>query len=176
MDQKVSTMTDSSWGEKFGNKAVAALAGFLTTYNVASQAVAFTTVDPTTTGTAPCCINGVYIPALTAEAATDWDSDTAATSVEGDAKGVYIPDLYSAYIVIFADADGRLRIDMASDIALDAAVSLKIPWFDPSEWCCIGIALVTSAGCTLGTTNINAIVTIYQIIGPMLPHPDNLQI
>jgi len=176
MTQKVSTMTDNNWGERFGNKGLSALSGFLTTYNVATQAVAFADANCATTGGAACCINGVYIPALTAELATDWDSDTAATSIEGDAQGVYIPNLYSAYIAIFADADGRLKIDMAGEIALDADVTCKVNWFDPSEWCCIGIALVNSAGCTLGTTNINSIVTIYQIIGPMLPHPSNLSI
>ena len=174
MEQKVSTMTDNNWADRFGNKGLSALAGFMSTYNVATQAVAFANENCATTGGAACFINGVYIPALTAETATDWDSDTASTSIEGDAQGVYIPNLYSAYIAIFADADGRLKIDMAGDIALDDDVVCKVNWFDPSEWVCIGIALVDSAGCTLGTTDINGIVDIKQIIGPMLPHPDNL--
>lgn len=176
MEQKVSTMTDNNWGSRFGNKGLSAFAGFMSTYNMVSQAVAFADENCATTGGGDCTINGVYIPALTAEAATDWSETTAATSIEGDAKGVVIPNLHSAYIAIFADADGRLKIDMASDIALDADVELKINWFDPSEWCCIGVALIDSAGCTLGTTDINAIVTIYQVIGPVLPHPDNLTI
>ena len=176
MTQKVSIISDGNWSDRFGNKGLSALSGFLTTYNVATQAVAFADANCATTGGAACCINGVYIPALTAELATDWDSDTAATSIEGDAQGVYIPNLYSAYIAIFADADGRLKIDMASEIALNADVTCKINWFDPSEWCCIGVALITSTGATLGTTDISGMDTVYQITGPILPHPSNLSI
>lgn len=170
------SLDSNAWATKFGNKAVGSLAAFMTTYNMVSQQVAFAGVDPATSGGGDCTINGVYIPALTAEADANWDSTSVATSVEGNALGEVVPDLYSVYLAVFADADGRLKIDLAGEIALDAAVELKIPWFDPSEWCCIGIVLLDSAGTTLGTTNINGVIDVYNVIGPVLPHPSNLPI
>ena len=41
MTKKVSTISDGNWSDRFGNKGLSALSGFLTTYNVATQAVAF---------------------------------------------------------------------------------------------------------------------------------------
>ena len=179
MIQKVSTMTDNNWGERFGNKGLSALAGFMSTYNMATQTFVFSTADPRTTGTAACFINGVYIPSLTVENNSDWSGTTAATSVEGDAKGVYVPNLHSCYFAVFADADGRLRVDQAGDILLDTAcltAGVKIPWFDPSEWCCIAIFLINSTGWTAGDTDVGEMETIYQVTGPVLPHPSNLSI
>ena len=170
------SLENSNWANRFGNKGVGALAAFMSTYNMVSQAVAFAAVDPATTGGGDCTINGVYIPALPVEDDADWSSILEADLVEGDAKGVHIPTSYSVYLAVFANEDGRLRIDLAGDIALDANVELKIPWFDPSEWCCIGIVLIDATNCTLGTTNINAMATVYDVIGPVLPHPDNLKI
>ena len=170
------SLEDSNWAVKFGNKGVGAFSAFMSTCNMVSQAVAFAAADPATTGGGDCTINGVYIPALTAEDDADWSSILTTDLVEGDAKGIVIPALYSVYLAVFADEDGRLKIDLASEIALDADVELKIPWFDPSVWCCIGIALVNGNATTLGTTNINAITTVYDVIGPVLPHPDNLKI
>jgi hypothetical protein len=59
----------NAWGSKFSYVAMKQLAAFLTTYNMADQAL----LDDGTnvynieiTGTGACCINGVYIPSLTA--------------------------------------------------------------------------------------------------------------
>lgn len=166
-----------NWGKFFNYKIMKELAGFLSTYNMETQAVAFAAADPATTGTKQCVINGVYIPALTAEADADWSSALAADLVQGDAKGTVLADGQSVYLAVFADATGRLRINLAGSVALDAAVACKIPDFDPSTWVCIAIVLVDAGGAvTLGTTDINAIATVYQVIGPVFPHPDNIDI
>lgn len=164
-----------SFATRFSSKAMKDLAGFLSTYNSVSQAVAFAAADPATTGTKPCTINGQLIPALTAEADADWSSALAADLVEGDAKGTVLANGQSVYLAVFANAAGRLRIDLASEVALDAAVELKMPDFDYTTWVCIAVALVDAGGAvTLGTTDINAITTVYQILGPVLPHADNV--
>jgi len=165
---------DSNYASLFNHNAAEMLMAFANTYNIATQAVAFAAADPATTGTAMCYIDGVLIPSLTVEDDADWSSDTSTISVEGDAEGFVVPDTYSQYLAVFADADGRLRIDLAGDLALDADVECKIPMFDPSTYVCIAIVLIDGNGCTLGTTNINALATVYQVVGPVYPHPDNL--
>ena len=171
------SLDSGNWAGLFNHRAMKDLAAYLTTYNMETQAVAFAAADPATTGTKQCVINGVYIPSLTAEDDADWSSILVADLVEGDAKGFVMANLYSQYLAVFANADGRLRIDLAGEYALDAAVELKVPHYDPTEWCCIAIVLVNAGGAvTLGTTNINAIITIYQVLGPVLPHPSNMDL
>ena len=174
------TYADLSFhGKRFDKKALKQLAGYLTSYNMGtSQAVAFAAADPATTGTYPIMIDGVIIPALTAEADADWsDQDTAATIVAGDALATALENGYSVYMTIFARSTGLLRIDLAGTVALDAAVALKINQWDSSVWAPIAIALVDAAGSvTLGTTNINAITTVTNLLGSVLPHPDNLEL
>ena len=81
-------MATNAWGSKFSYVAMKQLAAFLTTYNMADQAL----LDDGTnvynieiTGTGACCINGVYIPSLTAnteelltaqEVTTAWAANT----------------------------------------------------------------------------------------------------
>lgn len=169
------SLDNGNWAGLFSHRAMKDLAAYLTTYNLDTQAVAFAAADPATTGTKQCMINGTFIPSLTAEADADWSSILEADLVEGDAKGFVMANLYSQYLAVFANADGRLRIDLAGEYALDAAVELKIPHFDPTEWCCIATVLVDAGGAvTLGTTDISGIVTITQVLGPILPHPDNM--
>jgi hypothetical protein len=64
-------MQTSNWGDRFSHVAMKDLARFLTTYNMVSQTVAVDGVNVynvQTTGGGDCTINGVYIPALTADA------------------------------------------------------------------------------------------------------------
>jgi hypothetical protein len=171
------SLEGNNWGDRFGNKGVAALAAFMSTYNMVDQAFTFGDgADPATTGTGDCTINGVYIPSLTAEADADWSSILAADLVEGDARGHVIPTAYSQYFAAFANAAGRLMILQAGDMALDGSEELKIPWFDPTTWCCIALFHINSTGFTCGTTATGTMETEYAVIGPVLPHPDNLQI
>ena len=169
------SLTDNNWGDKFGNKGTAAFAAFMSTYNMVDQTFALAT-DPSTSGGGDCTINGVYIPALTAEADADWSETTASTLVAGDARGEVIPTAYSVWLAVFARSTGLLRIDMAGDMALDSNEVLKIPWFDPTIWCCIAVVNINSTGWTAGTTDAGTMDTIYPVIGPVLPHPDNLTI
>ena len=171
----MATYKDSTYASLFNHSSMMMLAAYLNTYNQESQALAVTGVDPATTGTKKMMIDGVPITCI-AEADADWSSVLAADLVQGDAKGVVIPNLYSVWLIVYANYLGRLRIDLAGGMALDADVELKIPLFDPTTWCPIALMLVNSTGATLGTTDIGAsmIGTEYQIVGPVLPHPDNL--
>jgi len=167
----------SFWGKKFDKKAMKQLAGYLTSYNMGvSQAVAFADENPSTTGTKQAMINGTIINSLPAEADADWsDEDTAATLVAGDARGTVLANGQSVYITVFARSTGLLRIDLAGSVALDASVALKVNVWDSSVWAPLATTLVDAGGAvTLGTTDINAIVTITQLLSPILPHPDNI--
>jgi len=171
----MTTYADSDYAALFDFAPAKQLAAYLNTYNQESQALAVAGVDPVTTGTKKMVIDGVPIT-CPAEDDADWSSVLAADLVQGDAKGVVVPTAYSQWPIVFADSDGRLRIDLAGDMALDAEVELKIPLYDPTVWCPIALMLVNSTGATLGTTDIGAsmIGTEYQIVGTVLPHPDNL--
>jgi len=76
-------MATNNWGSKFSHVHMKHLAAFMTTYNMATQTIA---VDGTnvyniqSTGTASCVINGVYIPALTADAELLITSDEITTA------------------------------------------------------------------------------------------------
>ena len=161
------------WGDKFGNKGSAAFAAFMSTYNMVSQQLTGDT-DFSTVALQDCTINGVYIPILPASGAVTW---AGGAEIVGDAEGVVVPADYSIYLAIFANASGELRVDLAGiQFALDADVALKMPWFDPTVWCCIGISLIDGNATTLASDDLSGVDTISQVIGPVLPHPDNLTI
>jgi len=166
----------SAWGKRFDKRAMKEMAGYLSCGNMGvSQAVAFAAADPATTGTKPMMLDG-HIQLCIAEADADWsDADTAATVVEGDARGLVMADAYMQWIAVYARATGLLRIDLAGTYALDAAVVTEgviMPKWDSSVWAPIALVLVNAGGAvTLGTTDINAIVTIHQLLSPILPDP-----
>jgi hypothetical protein len=171
------SLEGNNWGDRFGQKGAAALAAFMSTYNMVDQALAFSNgADPVTTGTGDCTINGIYIPSLPAEASADWSDTSGADLVEGDARGLVIPTAYSQWFAVFAKANGMLMILQAGDKALDGNEELKIPWFDPTTWVCIALLHINSTGWTAGTTAVGTMETEYAVIGPVLPHPDNLKI
>ena len=91
------------------------------------------------------------------------------TQTAEPAKGTYIPTLYSAYFLCLAGADGVITLVRAGDIALDAAVELVIPNFEPEMFVAIGTLLINSAGFTLGTTSTAGVSTFAQLIGPVFP-------
>jgi hypothetical protein len=166
----------SVWGKRFDKRAMKELAGYLSSHNLGvTQAGAFASADPSTTGTNPIMINGVYIPALTAEADADWSETTAATIVTGDLRGVTLATDYSQWIMMLARSTGLLQILAASAQVLDAniAAALKIPKWDSSTYAPIALFSINSAGVTYGTTDLSGIDTPYQLLGQMLPHPDN---
>ena len=177
---KVETRTFADlnvWGLRFDKRPIKEMAAYLSSYNMGvTQTVAFAAVDPATTGTSPIMINGVVIESLTAEANADWSETTASTIVEGDAKGETFQDTYMVDIIVYARSTGLLRIDMAGEVELDADICLQIPHWDASVWAPIAIVNVNAGGeIVLGTTDINAEVTITQLLGAVLPHPDNFQ-
>ena len=85
------------------------------------------------------------------------------------ATGDYIPNLSSRYYLCLATADGVLTLVKAGPIALDAAVKLVIPNFEPEMFVAIGHLLIDSAGFTLGTTSTAGVSTFTQISGPCFP-------
>lgn len=91
-----------------------------------------------------------------------------------NAVGDVVPTLYSRYYVALVNSLGTLTLVKAGDVALDAAVTLEIPQFDPEVFCAIGTLLVDSAGYTCGTTALTGISTFAQLIGPVVPHPNQL--
>lgn len=95
---------------------------------------------------------------------------TRSTQTAEAARGDIIPNLSSRYYVILAQhAADSLVIVKGGDIALDAAVELRIPNFEPEVFCAIGTLLVDSAGFTLGTTALTGIDTYLNFIGPVFP-------
>jgi hypothetical protein len=95
---------------------------------------------------------------------------TRSTQTAEAASGDKIPSLSSRYYLCLATADGTLTLVKAGDVALDAAVKLVIPNFEPEMFVAIGTLLVNSAGFVLGTTSLAAAVgTFAQLIGPVFP-------
>lgn len=147
---------------------------FLGTYNMASQAVAIdetNTENIQSTGTAPVMLNGALIPALAADAELDISADTT-----GDATGTVIADSNEQYFAVMADADGVLSVWVAGDAATTGSATCQIPDFDPETYCCVGVMKIDASGAdfTVGTTALTGRVAFYQMVGPVLPHPDNM--
>jgi len=166
----------SAWGKRFSQRAVKELAGYLSSCNLGvSQAGALASQDPTTTGTKPIMIDGVYIPALTVEDDADWSETTAATIVTGDMRGVTLATTYSQWIMLLARSTGLLQILAASAQVLDASIAtaIKIPKWDASTYAPITLFSINATTVVFGTTDVNAMDTPYQLLQPVLPHPDN---
>lgn len=161
------------WGKRFTKKAAQDLAAYMTSYNMESQAVAIDGVNAEniqSTGTAPCMINGVFIPSLAADAELDISADTV-----GDAVGATVASGSSRYFLVLAKADGTLSVWLAGDAATDGSEVLKIPAFDPSTYCAVAILHVNSnTAFVLGTTALTGLDTYYQLTGPVFPHADNI--
>jgi hypothetical protein len=164
------------WGKFFNQAAQRYLAKYLTTYNMATQALAIDGVNAEniqTTGLAPVMLNGVLIPALPADAELDVSEDAV-----GDAVGTVVADGGGAYFLVLAKADGTLSVWKAgTPAALAANIALKIPAYDPTTYVAIGLIKVLPSGeaFTLCTTALTTIGSYIQLVGPVLPHPDNLE-
>jgi len=159
----------SNWPDFFNYAPMKELAGFLSSYNMASQTVALdaNANDIQSSGGGACMINGVFIPALAADAALDISADNV-----GDATGVSIADDYDQYFLILADADGTLSVWKAGDAAATGEAVLSIPDFDTETYCAVAIMkVVNDSGDALviGTTALTGDVTFYQLTGPIFP-------
>lgn len=75
------------------------------------------------------------------------------------------------YLVLKRKTTGTLRVVIAGDVALDAAVELSIPQFDPELYVAVATILLDSATApnVFGTTDDSGAVTIQQLIGPVFP-------
>ena len=173
----------------FNYRPMKDLAGFLTSYNCATQVVTFyddgDDNDLTDTGTAMCAINGVVIPSLTQDAQMVIASDET-----GDAPDVDIGDDKAQYVAILADEDGTLSIWLAGDCSdfngetqdtIDVGV-LKMPSFDYETYVCLAVAVynndaaASAVGIGDDDCDWNTDGTFYQILGPVFPHPENIDL
>jgi hypothetical protein len=91
------------------------------------------------------------------------------TQTAEQASGDIIPSLSSRYYLCLANAAGILTMVKAGDVALDAAVELVIPNFEPEMFVAIGTLLINSAGFVLGDTSTSGVSTFAQLIGPVFP-------
>ena len=153
---------------------------YLATYNTLTQVIALdgsTTPDIQSTGTNMAFIDGVP-EVIEVDAALD-------ISAAATAGGAVIPAGYTQYFIVTAAADGTLDVLEAGPAVASANKELKVPdWKNTStgvvDTVCVGIMEVangTASDFTLGTTNLDAsniTTTIHQVIGPVFPHPDNL--
>jgi hypothetical protein len=96
------------------------------------------------------------------------------TQTAEQASGDIIPSLSSRYYLCLAGTDGVITLVKAGDVALDAAVELVIPNFEPEMFVAIGTLLINSAGFTLGTTSTSGVSTFAQLIGPVFPTGDGI--
>ncbi len=161
----------------FGGEGLRSVVSYLGTMNYESQAIAAdaNVYDIQSTGTKSCMINGVYIPALTV--------DAAFPVLGSKINGLELADDKERWFAVFATAAGTLEIMAAGDAAdIGGNAVLKIPAFDPTTYVCLAVILyandAASAAVTFGATDggvdWGTDGTIYQVIGPVFPHPDNL--
>ena len=100
-----------------------------------------------------------------------------------DAAGYELADDFRIMLMVTAKADGTLGLWLASDpSAIGTVPTLKIPAFDPEIYCCVGLIDyandAASAAITFGDTDggvdFGTDGTFYQVIGPVLPFPSNI--
>jgi hypothetical protein len=94
-----------------------------------------------------------------------------------NAVGYSIADGYDVYVLITAQADGTLTMWLAGVQALLGTAVCKIPAFDPEKYVAVATALIVNdsgSALVIGTTALTGDITFWQHIGPIFPHPDNL--
>lgn len=100
-----------------------------------------------------------------------------------NASGWSIADGYAAWMLVTAKADGSMQLWKASDVTSGTTAEFKCPVYDPKLYVAIGAILYAnsagdSAADVIGnstTCDFSTYGTIVQIVGPMIPHPDNIQ-
>jgi hypothetical protein len=155
---------------------------FMGTYNMATQAVAADgshAYNVQTTGGGACVIDTVLIPALDADA----EHLIVTEDDHTDINGLTLADDYEQWFAFFVEADGTLSVKQAGDAAaIGGNAVLKIPDFDPTTYCCVAVCLyandaasdTVTFGATDGGVAWGTDGTFYQMIGPVFPHPDNI--
>lgn len=85
---------------------------------------------------------------------------------------------YTRHYLAICDKLGVMTTVIADNgLQLDADSELQIPQFDPEIFVALAILTVDGTGAsTWGTTDDNAQVTIRQLLGPVFPHPDKLDL
>jgi len=94
-----------------------------------------------------------------------------------NASGTVVTTLYERWFIVLAKSTGVISIWEAGDEALIGNSVLKIPQFDPEMYCCLGLILVAKDDAndlTIGTTALTGDATYVDLVGPVFPHPDNL--
>lgn len=96
-------------------------------------------------------------------------------------SGTVTTTLYERWFVVLAKSTGVISVWQAGDEATIAggAVSLKVPQFDPLVYVCLGLLKVAkddAGNHTLGTTALTGDGTYVNLVGPVFPHPDNLDL
>ena len=158
----------------FSHKPMKNFINFMSNNNMGTQAVAEKNAgsdpDLKTTGTAPICVGGVFVASLTAQATLDLtDSDYC------DCAGETVADGEDIWMLVLTEADGTPYVMKASEI--EASAELSIPHFDGSTYAAIGLVnYINDSGSdfVIGTTNLDGTdCVIYQVIGNVMPDPDN---
>jgi hypothetical protein len=98
-----------------------------------------------------------------------------------NASGTVITTLYEQWFAVFALSTGVISLAVAGTQATIAggAAELKIPHFDPLTYCCIGVIKIAkddAGDLTVGTTALTGDGTYVNLVGPVFPHPDNLDL
>lgn len=145
---------------------------YMATYNAESQVLAIdgsNAENIQTTGTKTAYFNGTPVT-LAADAELDISADTT-----GDAAGATIASGKSRWFTVLAASDGTLSVWLSGDAATDGSEVLEVPDFNPETYVCVGFIHVNSnTTFVLGTTALTTIGTFYQAVGPVFPHPKNL--
>ena len=94
------------------------------------------------------------------------------------ARGQTCANGYTRHYLALCDVNGTMTTVQADNgLQLDAASELQIPQFDPEIFVALAVLTVDGTGAsTWGTTDDNAQVTIRQLLGPVFPHEDKLDL
>ena len=82
---------------------------------------------------------------------------------------------YSRWFMVTVKNDGQATVWLAGDEALDGYEELKVPVYDPKEYCVVGfIHINASSEHTMGTTTLATVGTFFQHMGFCFPSEEDL--
>jgi len=92
-----------------------------------------------------------------------------------NAVGATVASGSSRWFFATAQTDGTIDLWLCGDAATDGSEVCKVPQYDHKLYCPIGFLHINSnTTFVLGTTALTTIGTFYQAVGPVYPHPDNM--